>query len=398
MVRFNAGRSRTGRRLYVLMVVGAAVGAVFIITHLNFGTVQASGQQRSFEALGLMPGSCIECDTYATGLSADGSTVIGEGVVCSDGTTTCVSNGGSAGKLEAYRWTVANGYQLLGDLNGSFGSSPAAYGSSANAVSADGSVVVGQSPQGTNPWGAFLWTAAQGMQPLPMPFPQNAQAVNGNGTMIVGFNGWLNTSSGQSGTFGIFPGQGDTVTAFGVSGDGQIVVGFGFNGSNAFGPTNNPFTWTLAGGLVDIGTPGVDAEAFAISADGTVIVGEYQTFPNGPYHAFRWTASTGMVDIGTLGGPGSSAFAVNQDGSVIVGGSLTSQLSDSSHAFRWTAQTGMQDLNSLVSQSLLLTSANGVSADGTVIAGTGLAKLDVSTKLKKFRSQSEPFRAVVPLP
>lgn len=38
--------------------------------------------------------------------------------------------------------------------------------------------------------------------------------------------------------------------------------------------------------------------------------------------------------IGTLGGPGSSAFAVNHDGSVIVGGSLTSQLSDSSHAFR----------------------------------------------------------------
>jgi probable HAF family extracellular repeat protein len=130
------------------------------------------------------------------------------------------------------------------------------------------------------------------------------------------------------------------------------------------------------------------------SADGTVIVGEFQVplANNFVYHAFRWTASTGMVDLGTLGGPESRALAVNQDGSVIVGTSFTNQQTTSNHAFRWAAKTGMQDLNSLVSGSLELTFASGVSADGTVIGGQGLAKIG------KFRSQTQPFRAVVPLP
>jgi probable HAF family extracellular repeat protein len=197
--------------------------------------------------------------------------------------------------------------------------------------------------------------------------------------MIVGQFGWLNTTTGQSGFFG--NSQPPISTAFGVSTDGQIAVG-------ASGGT--AFRWTLASGLQDIigNFPG---DADAISGDGTVIVGEFQ-LPSGPYHAFRWTASTGMVDLGTLGGPGSRALAVNHDGSVIVGSSFTNQQTTSNHAFRWTAQTGMQDLNSLVSGSLELTFASGLSADGTVIAGQGLAKL------QKFRSQTQPFRAVVPLP
>jgi probable HAF family extracellular repeat protein len=209
-----------------------------------------------------------------------------------------------------------------------------------------------------------------------------AFAVSADGNMIAGQFGWFNTTTCQSGTFGnAEPASG--ATALGVSADGQIVVGVA--GGTAF-------RWTQAGGLQDINpVPGQASDADAISEDGKVIVGEFQ-LPSGPYHAFRWTASTGMVDLGTLGGPGSRALAVNHDGSVIVGSSFTNQQTTSNHAFRWTAQTGMQDLNSLVSGSLELTFASGLSADGTVIAGQGLAKL------QKFRSQTQPFRAVVPLP
>jgi hypothetical protein len=115
--------------------------------------------------------------------------------------------------------------------------SPDAYGSSAYATSADGSVVVGLSPQGSNFFGAFRWTVAQGMQPLPSM--QTAYAVSADGTMIVGgLNAWVNTSTGQSGTFGMFPGsQYNETTAFGVSSDGQIAVGYAQNGSNGGGPT-----------------------------------------------------------------------------------------------------------------------------------------------------------------
>jgi probable HAF family extracellular repeat protein len=86
-------------------------------------------------------------------------------------------------------------------------------------------------------------------------------------------------------------------------------------------------------------------------------------------------------------------LAVNRDGSVIVGTSFTNQQTTSNHAFRWTAKTGMQDLNKLTGGNMVLTFATGVSSDGTVIAGHGLANQTGS----KF-PRTQPFRAVVPLP
>ncbi len=120
-----------------------------------------------------------------------------------------------------------------------------------------------------------------------------------------------------------------------------------------------------------------------------MVVGEATV--GGFWHAFRWTAATGMADLGTLGGAESAAFAVNGDGSVIVGSSLTSQSTGSSQAFRWTAKTGMQALTKLVNapQRLIVQSVIGVSQDGTVITGNGF-----NTKL----GADEPWRAVLPLP
>ena len=111
---------------------------------------------------------------------------------------------------------------------------------------------------------------------------------------------------------------------------------------------------------------------------------------SGFWRAFVWTASTGMQDIGTLGSPGSRALAANQDGSVIVGTSLTSQLSSSNRAFRWTAKTGRHDLQKTgeYAGQLDFVPAIGVSADGTVITGYGLNPQLVS----------EPFRIVLPVP
>ena len=146
----------------------------------------------------------------------------------------------------------------------------------------------------------------------------------------------------------------------GVSADGAVVVGSVESDVGAF-------RWTAAGGIVGIG-PG---EAFAASADGSVVVGTAGD------RAFRWTQAEGQVDLGVIAGDThSSAYGVSADGSVVGGES-------GNIATRWTSATGMTRLSSAFSV------AQAVSASGTAIAGrdgnrafhwtpfTGLVRLGV---------------------
>ena len=290
---------------------------------------------------------------------------------------------------------MAGGYQRLDDLGNSVGSSAAA-------ASSNGSVIVGDAPLGSNSFGAFRWTAAQGIRPVPLPLLFGS-AVTADGNMVAGGDNWWNTS-GQSGIFGPFPGNPDQTQAYGLTGTSQapIAVGSALKGSDPNGATFHAFRWTPAGGLQDLGlTTGTQSIAIAISSEGSVVVGE-ATDANGFWRAFRWTASTGMQDIGTLGGPESAAFGVSQDGTVVVGTSLTSGTSDSNEFFRWTAKTGIQDIKTALQAAgvhtadkwVQLTSAVGVSGDGTVIAGYGLSP---ATKAFPF-GEWTPFRVVLPLP
>jgi probable HAF family extracellular repeat protein len=342
----------------------------------------------SFQGLGQMPGVWPAAGTYASGISGDGSTIMGYGWVCLSGGSSC----SSSDTVLAYRWTVAGGYQILGTRGGSdfFG---------AGGVSNDGSVVAGEHAL-PNKFDAFRWTAAHGMVRLPMNI---ASAITGDGAMVAGGDNWWKTS-GQTGIFGPFPGEQDQTAAFGLSGTAQapVAVGAAIKGSNAFGPAFHAFRWTPAGGLQDLGvTTGSESFATAISTNGLVIVGEARD-ASGFWRAFRWTATTGMQDIGTLGGPESAAFAVNKDGTVIVGSSLTSGSSGSNDAFVWTAKTGMQDLKTALQAAgvhtadkwVSLATLDGISADGTVIVGYGL---NPRTKAFPF-GQWEPFRIVLPVP
>jgi probable HAF family extracellular repeat protein len=72
--------------------------------------------------------------------------------------------------------------------------------------------------------------------------------------------------------------------------------------------------------MTDLGTlGGNNSTARAVSANGSVIVGESQ-ISDGSYRAFKYDGST-MINLGTLGGNDSRAYAVSADGSVIVGSS-----------------------------------------------------------------------------
>jgi probable HAF family extracellular repeat protein len=117
---------------------------------------------------------------------------------------------------------------------------------------------------------------------------------------------------------------------------------------------------------------GSESEAFAVSANGAVIIGS-STNASNFRRAFRWTAATGMQDLGTLGGYESRGFDVSSDGSVVVGESTVA--AGYTRAFRWTAATGMQNLSSLYGGSIgsgsYLQYANAISGDGLHVVGYG---------------------------
>jgi probable HAF family extracellular repeat protein len=290
-----------------------------------------------------MPGSSAN-GTYASAISGDGSTVVGYGWV-------------NAAQTHAFRWTATSGYEVIG----------ADTDSRALAASFDGSVVVGQAN-----FRAFRWTRDTGMEELPI---YHAADVSADGQSLVGMNiRWM--APNHYTDLG-FLGGGRQTSAYGVSADGQVVVGFSEVPPHRF---VHAFRWTASGGLRDLGvTAGTESLAWGVSGDGHVVVGEARS-PLGFWRAFRWAASQGMRDLGTLGGPMSTAHGASLDGNVIVGKSLINGITTSLRAFRWTPAGGMRDVRQLLLeagatsvQNWILSVAAGVSDDGTVIAGWGFS-------------------------
>jgi probable HAF family extracellular repeat protein len=117
-------------------------------------------------------------DSGASGVSFDGSVIIGR------------SN--SANGYEGFRWTAATGMQPLGDLpGGMFVSTP-------QDVTDDGSTVIGYSETGITSEEAFIWDAVHGMRNLKQVLQVDcgldltgwtltrANAMSADGSVIVG--------------------------------------------------------------------------------------------------------------------------------------------------------------------------------------------------------------------
>ena len=234
------------------------------------------------------------------------------------------------------------GLTVLGDLNGGQQSGIA------EDVSPDGDIVVGWSI-GPNGREAFRWTAQDGMVGL--------------GAIPGGFFGDVSSEASA------------------ISADGSTIVGA--SSSEEF--ISEPCRWNEEGTLERLGVlPGASlagGRAWGVNADGTVVVGNSSS--SSGTHAFRWTALRGMEDLGVL--PGgiriATAFATNTDGSIVVGKSGSSRVYSiaNGEAFLWTRRDGMRSLMQILEQDYQmdlqgfhLESAKAISADGSVIVGTGV--------------------------
>jgi probable HAF family extracellular repeat protein len=242
--------------------------------------------------------------------------------------------------------------------------------SAANAVSADGSVIVGESYlTGDSAYHAFKYTGSTMTDLGTLGGTHSSpSAISADGNVIVG---WSNLAGGSARH--AFKYTGSTMTDLGtlggtnsfasaVSADGSVIVGESYlNGDSA----HHAFKYS-GSTMTDLGTlGGTNSSASAVSADGNVIVGWSNLAGGSATHAFKYTGST-MTDLGTLGGTYSSASAVSADGKVIVGWSnLTGD--NAQHAFKYSGST-MTDLGTLGGTYSF---ATAVSADGSVIVGEG---------------------------
>jgi len=272
----------------------------------------------------------------------------------------------------AFRWE--NGVMHnLGALSG--------VASLAYAVSANGAVVVGYWRNQSMQVRAFRWTRTEGMWDIaPLStYWSEARGVSADGSVVVG---WAETATSPARAFRWTPTGvaqdigtlgGREAWAFGVSADGQAIVGMAQDTTGRY----RAFRWTPTGRMQNLGVlPGYErSSAFAVSADGAVVVGTVARNNGGnwQHHAFRWTQAGGMQNLGTLGGVNSYATGVSGDGSIVVG--YAEDANRQYRAFRWTQARGMEDLNRtyayLIPAGSALTVAWAISPNGRYIVGSG---------------------------
>jgi uncharacterized membrane protein len=231
----------------------------------------------TFQGLGDLPGGAF--NSAAFDVSANGSVVVGFGGIAFEGQNT----------VQAFRWTEAGGMTPIVEPR-----------TTAHATSANGSVVAGT--MGSQTVVGYVADTASGLTHsvfLPNAFNDVPQALSADGSVVVGFSEFRVGLSGfrneafrwteAEGTVSLL-GPNSNSVAYDVSADGTAIVGANGNG---------PFYWTAESGalnlrelLVSLGTANLDGwelgAAFGISADGRTVVGSGQ-HNNGPVQA--WVAT-----------------------------------------------------------------------------------------------------------
>lgn len=228
--------------------------------------------------------------------------------------------------------------------------------------------------------------------PYDIYFFQRITALSANGGMYVGnIYDRVNTLytayhvSGQGGASSVPGFGGGASRAFGMSGDGQWVVGR----SRHINDHERPFLWNVETGAIhDLGLlypdiPNAHSTAYDVSGDGTRVVGEYSRA--GILRGFAWIkdATTGQVDneqMYQLSGLDDadvwSAITISDDGRYAAGfsnGNATTEI-----AVRWDL-SGLEaggvgadvalNLGSLTDDQVGSSRSLDISGDGRVVVG-----------------------------
>lgn len=240
-----------------------------------------------------------------TGISADGSVVAGTNA------------------SQYFRWTPGGGVVTIG------GTAPGVGGAGGQAkISDDGRYIAGTAIDPTN----NLYTMSR------------YDAVSGQWTNLPS----LGATSGQS-----------TSSAWGISGDGNTVVGLGWVNAG----TANAISWQANSNITtSLGTSvaGRSTRANATNSDGSVIAG-WQDSSTGFRQAAVWSGGAQTLLTAPNGNPLSEAGDVSSNGQWVVGGSNAS--ATAGQPWRWSQATGTEILTSIFNPSW--------SGSGTGIADNG---------------------------
>ncbi|MHC4415935.1 MAG: PEP-CTERM sorting domain-containing protein [Planctomycetota bacterium] len=192
---------------------------------------------------------------------------------------------------------------------------------------------------------------------------------------------------------GDLPGGSFNSVASGVSEGGGVVTGWS---TSSFG-AQEAFVWTSGEGIAGLGdlpggafgsagaavsTMGLgddddDNDDFDDDGSDLVIVG-WGSPRDGELEAFRWTPFGGLSGLGDLPGGffASRAVAVSADGTVVAGTGNSGPLGVN-EAFRWTQGEGMVGLGFLPDALQEGSQATDMTADGSVIVGAGWARVGI---------------------
>jgi probable HAF family extracellular repeat protein len=280
----------------------------------------------------------------------------------------------------AFRWTPREGMRPLPYL-------PGGYLAAAQAVSADGHVLVGFSNGKTAEGHTFQshatrWSASDGVRDLgtlPGGKMSAASGVAANGDSIAGYGNnrqgrqrallWRHNMPPEDlGTLG-----GLKSTALDISRDGRYVVGAAHDAMGR----SRAFIWDAVGGMRDIGSlPGMPAaQAIAISDQGDVVVGHcahaidnWAMDSSAEKRGFIWYRASGRMQelVNTIGGVMTQPLGVADNGQSVVG--VATDAHDVAHAFRWTPTQGMT-IETALAEPRRMEFARSVSSDGRYSVG-----------------------------
>lgn len=251
---------------------------------------------------------------------------------CSDDGNSICGNVMDGGFDQAAIWLGGTTWQALGGIGGTSGTSM----STAYDISGDGSVVVGLGWVDAGTAHAFAWDAVNGMVDLGSLGGESSRvnAISSDGSTLVGWDqdastGWWRAAiwrhDGTSYVEELLNPGGMAGDCQGVSSDGTWIVG---NNHPDF--MDNGFLWSEDTGFIDVGTLSgwlFQGHPLDVSDDGSVVVGWSGWFTD--QYATIWTEESGIVDLKQYlidnGATGldnytlAIASACSNDGTTIIG-------------------------------------------------------------------------------